>query len=365
MKIRIDFYCDNNKKENVIIKDGIKTISPKKLYALKDEVMVFIAAASKHQYIIKTQLEENGIHHIVEMDNFFLQTFIMSLIEMNNQDINEQFKCILDDGEYISRRFEYVVGYRPNLNNPQTFNEKIQWLKLHDFKPEYTQLVDKYMVKQYVKEKIGDEYITPTLGIWDNFDDIRFDELPEKFVLKCTHDSGSMVVCNDKKEFNREAARTKLNSKLQFNYFWVTRERPYKNVERKIIAEKFLENKNGEMIDYKFLCANGKVKYIFTCSDRNTEKGLHVNFYTTDWSPLPFERHYHKREREIEKPDQLEEMIELSEKLAVGLKFVRVDFYLVDERIYFSELTFYPGGGMEEFTPQEWDYELGKMINGI
>lgn len=363
MGFHIDFFCDNNKKENTLIKDGIKTISLEKLYSLKDEVLVFITVTDKYQDSIRLQLDENGIYNIVRVDYLFLQNFINSLLSMNDEGIKKQFEFILSDAEYISRYFEYRIGYRPNLNNPQTFNEKLQWLKLYAYKPEYTQLVDKYMVKQYVKGRIGDRYLTPTLGVWNSFDDIHFDELPEKFVLKCTHDSGSMIVCKNKKEFNREDARRILNYKLQVNYFFVGREKPYKEVERKIIAEKFLENKNGEgLIDYKFLCANGEVKYVFTCSDRNTEKGLHVNFYKPDWTPLPFERHYHKREEEIKKPDQLREMIELAEKLAKGLKFVRVDFYLVNERIYFSELTFYPGGGMEEFNPEEWDYELGKMI---
>lgn len=359
----IDFFCDNNKNENILIKDGIKTISLEKLYSLKDKVLVFIAVTDKYQDGIRLQLEKNGIYNIVRVDYLFLQNFINSLLSMNDEDIKKQFEFILNDEEYLSRYFEYRIGYRPNLNNPQSFNEKLQWMKLYDYKPMYTQLVDKYMAKQYVKERIGNKYLTPTLGIWDNFDDIHFDELPEKFVLKCTHDSGSMIVCKKKEEFNMEEARTIINYKLQVNYFLIGRERPYKDVERKIIAESFLENKNGEgIIDYKFLCANGKVKYVFTCSDRNTKKGLHVNFYKTDWTPLPFERHYHKRESEIKKPDQLGEMIGLAEKLAMGLKFVRVDFYLVDEKIYFSEFTFYPGGGMEEFTPEEWDYELGKMI---
>lgn len=360
----IDFFCDNKKKEDIVIRDGIKTISVQKLYSLKDSVLVFITVMDKFQESIFLQLKQNGIKNIVQVDYLFLQIFIESLFATNDENIARRFKFVLSDAEYISQRFEYFTGYPPNLDNPRTFNEKLQWLKLYDYKKEYTKLVDKYMVRQYVEKQIGSEYLTPLLGVWNNFEAIEFEKLPEKFVLKCNHDSGSMVVCRNKDEFQKEIAKQFLNGRLQLNYFWVSREKPYKDVQRKIIAEKFLENTNGqELIDYKFLCANGKVKYIFTCSDRNTEKGLHVNFYETDWRPLPFERHYPRQKKEIEKPKQLEEMIGLAEKLSTDLKFVRVDFYLIDEKIYFSELTFYPGGGMEKFTPEEWDYELGKIID--
>ncbi len=358
----IDFFCDNKKEENVVIRDEVKTISLQNLYSLQDDVLVFITATDKYQDSIFFQLKQNGIKNIVKVDYLFLQIFIESLLFMDDEKINKKFAFILNDAEYISQRFQYFIGYRPNLDKPRTFNEKLQWLKLYDYRKEYTQLVDKYLVRQYVKERIGDEYLAPMLGIWNRFEEIDFEKLPEKFVLKCTHDSGSMVVCKNREKFQKEKVQRYLESRLQMNYFWVGREKPYKDVERKIIAEKFLEGKNGKLIDYKFLCANGKTKYIFTCSDRNTENGLHVNFYRTDWSPLPFERHYPKQKREIEKPVQLEEMIGLAEKLAEGIKFVRVDFYLIDEKIYFSELTFYPGGGVEEFTPEEWDYELGKII---
>lgn len=360
----VDFYCDNNKKEGLTIKDGVKTISPEALYLLKDSVLVFITVVDKHQQSIKTQLEQRGIRNIVRMDYLFLQTFMESLIEMDNIKLKEQFKCILDDEDFICRTFEYYNDYHANLNNPKSFNEKLQWLKLHDHNPKYTQLVDKYEVKKYVADKVGEDYVIPTLGIYRSFDDICFDKLPQQFVLKCTHDSGSIIRCKDKDGFDPIAVKDFLDNRLKFDYFLAGREWPYKNVNRRIIAEKYLENKNGQdIIDYKFLCADGVVQYVFTCSNRNTKTGLRVNFYERDWTPLPFERHYPKRKEEIEKPGQLSEMIELAEKLSSGLKFVRVDFFIIDGHIYFSELTFFPGGGMEEFIPVEWDYKLGEMIN--
>lgn len=359
----IDFYCDNNKKEGLVIKNGVKTVSLNELYSLKDKILVFITVRDEYQDSIKCQLEENGIWNTVRVDYFFLQTFAESLFEMNDQNINKEFRCVLDDDEYLCRQFEYHVGYRPDLSNPQTFNEKIQWLKLHDRKPEYIRMVDKNAVKGLIAQQIGKKYINPTIGIWNSFDEIDFSELPNSFVLKCTHDSGSVVLCRDKKDFDKKQIKKFLDSKLSVNYFWFSREWPYKGVDRKIIAENYLENQSGEgLIDYKFLCAEGKVKYIFTCSERGTKAGLCVNFYERDWTPLLFERHYRRREKEIEKPGQLTEMIELAEKLSAGLRFIRVDFFIVDEQIYFSELTFYPGGGWEEFTPPQWDRELGKII---
>lgn len=360
----VDFYCDSNKKEGLTIKNGIKTISLETLYSLKDNVLVFVTVVDKYQKSIRTQLEQEGIHNIVRMDYLFLQTFIESLNEMNNISIKEQFKCILDDEDFICKTFEYYNDYHANLHNPKSFNEKLQWLKLHDHNPKYTQLVDKYEVKKYVADKIGKDYVIPTLGIYNSFDDICFDKLPHQFVLKCTHDSGSIVRCKDKDDFDQIAVKDFLDNRLKFDYFLAGREWPYKNVNRRIIVEKYLENADGQdIIDYKFLCADGVVQYIFTCTNRNAKTGLRVNFYERDWTPLPFERHYPKRKEEIEKPNQLAEMIELAEKLSSGLKFVRVDFFIIDEHIYFSEFTFFPGGGMEEFTPVEWDYKLGEMIN--
>lgn len=360
----VDFYCDNNKKEGLTVRDGIRTISPETLYSLKDSVLVFITVVDKHQHSIKAQLEQNGIHNIVRMDYLFLQTFIESLNEMENTNIKEQFKCILDDEDFICRTFEYYNDYHANLKNPKSFNEKLQWLKLHDHNPKYTQLVDKYEVKKYVAGKVGEDYVIPTLGIYNSFDDIHFDKLPDQFVLKCTHDSGSIIRCKDKDGFDQIAAKDFLDNRLKFDYFLAGREWPYKNVNRRIIAEKYLENVDGQdIVDYKFLCADGVVKYIFTCANRNTKTGLRVNFYERDWTSLPFERHYPKRKEEIEKPDRLSDMIELAEKLSNGLKFVRVDLFIIDGHVYFSELTFFPGGGMEEFTPVEWDYKLGEMIN--
>lgn len=360
---KIDFYCDNNKEENLIVRDNIKTISVNSLYFYKNEVLVFITVTKKYQHSIRRQLENNGIYNIISVDYLFLQRFIESLLEMNNLHINEKFKCILNDAEYISRQFEYHMGYRPNLDAPQTFNEKIQWLKLHDRNPEYTKLVDKYEVKKYIAGKIGEQYVVPTLGIYDSFDEIDFNNLPMQFVLKCTHDSGSVMICKDKAKFDKNKAKEILEEGLKRNFYWSGREWPYKNVKPRIIAEPFLYGLDEEgFIDYKFLCMDGKVEMVFTCAERWSPEGLCVNFYDKYWNPLPFERHYRRRKTEITRPNGYEDMVTLCEKLSLGLKFIRIDFYFVQGEIYIGELTFYPGNGMEEFSPEKWDYKLGDMI---
>lgn len=363
MGCEINFYCDNNKEEGLEVREGVRTISLDKLYSFKDDVLVFITVAHKDQKTIKTQLEKNGIRNIIVIDYLFMQTFMEDILKKNDRRLNEQFKYILDDKEYISRQFEYYLGYCPNLDNPKTFNEKLQWLKLYDRNPKYTQLVDKYEVKKYVANIIGEEYVIPTLGIYNSFEEIDFEKLPQQFVLKCTHGCGGVMVCKDKTGFDINIAKEVLHRKLKQNQYWYGREWPYKNVKPRIIAEQYLEEADTEdLVDYKVLCMNGTAKLAFTCTNRFGEGGLCVNFYDRYWNPMPFKRHYPRRRREVNKPTRYEEMLILSEKLSTGMRFVRVDFYFVKERIFIGEMTFYPGNGIEEFMPEEWDYKLGEMI---
>lgn len=268
----------------------------------------------------------------------------------------------MPDDEYLTKIFKNAMGKELDLKNPLTFNEKLQWLKLNDRKPVYTVMVDKYEAKNYVAKIIGDEFIIPTLGVWNRFDDIDFNTLPRQFVLKTTHDSGGVVVCKDKNRFNVKKCRKIINSSLKKNYFYQGREWPYKNVSRRIIAEKYMEDATGALMDYKFMCFNGHCEYIFTCTERFSESGLKVTFFDRNWNLLPFKRHYPISEKKITKPVQLEKMIFLAEKLSESIPFVRVDFYEIEGKIYFGELTFFPGSGIEEFTPEEWDYKLGELI---
>lgn len=274
------------------------------------------------------------------------------------------WKSSLSDEEFLRRIFKVKLGYDLNLENPKTFNEKLQWLKLHDRNPLYTTLVDKYEVKKWVAERIGEEYIIPTLGVYNEYSEIDFDALPNQFVMKCTHDSGGVVIVKDKTSFNKKFAEKKLRSALKRDFYLPGREWPYKNVARKIIVEKFMCNEEmAELIDYKLMCFNGKVLYTFVCSERFSSDGLKVTFFDNNWNVMPFERHYPKSQKLIPKPKQFSEMIKIAETLAANIPFVRVDLYDISGQIYFGEMTFYPGSGFEEFNPKEWDEKLGKLIS--
>lgn len=269
---------------------------------------------------------------------------------------------ILPDDIYL--RFLYLVKiHRPlRLKHPQTFNEKLQWLKLYNRDPEFTRMVDKYEAKQYVAERIGEEYIIPTLGVWERFDEIDFDSLPDQFVLKCTHDSGGLVICRDKTTLDISAAREKIEACLKRNYYWDYREWPYKDVKPRIIAEQYLPGENGELLDYKFMCFNGEMKCCMVCSQRQSGHGLHVDNYDRQWQKLPFERGYPSSDTIHPRPQHFDTMVARAEELAENLPYVRVDFYETAGRVYFGELTFFPGSGVAKFRPPEWDAILGSWI---
>ena len=273
----------------------------------------------------------------------------------------------LPDQEYLEKKFFARLKYPLCLDNPQTFNEKLQWLKLYDRKPEYTVMVDKYKVRDYIKERIGEEYLIPLLGVWDKAEDIDFDKLPNQFVLKCNHNSGlGMYICKDKSKLTKRqinVIRKNLAKGLKQDYYLTGREWPYKNVPRKIIAEKYMANdKNEGLTDYKFMCFKGKVKCCFVCTDRFSKEGLKITFYDTNWKIMPFRRHYPKSNEPIAKPVNYEKIIKLAEQLSKDIPFVRTDFYEINEELYFGELTFYPGSGFEEFIPHVGDEILGQWI---
>lgn len=267
----------------------------------------------------------------------------------------------MPDKWYLSLMFRSKMGYWMDWKHPQTFNEKLQWLKIHDRDPLYTQLVDKCEVRKYIAKKIGDEYLIPLLGIWSNIKDIDFDKLPNQFVLKCTHDSGSVIICKNKESFDVAAAKQKLAKALKVKYYALSREWPYKNVKPQIIAERYLES--NDLNDYKFQVFNGKVKNCFVCSKRFSKDGLHVTFFDRRWNPLNFTKLYPKETDALAQPVFFEKMVEISEKIAKQFRFLRVDFYEYENRIYIGELTFYPGAGFEKFDPPEWDKKFGDLID--
>lgn len=271
----------------------------------------------------------------------------------------------MEDEKYLSFLFYKKMKRKLNLDNPITFNEKLQWLKLYDRQDYYTKLVDKNLAKGIIGKIIGNEYIIPTLGVYEKFEDIEFSKLPKRFVIKCTHDSGGIVICKDKDKLDLKKAKKKINNSLKKNYYYKWREWPYKNIEPKIIIEKYMDDGiNNQLSDYKLMCFNGKVKCSFVCTDRdNKENGLAVTFYDINWNKMPFRRHYRNDDKEIVKPKNYEKMIELTEKICKKIKFARVDWYEIEGKLYFGEVTFFPGAGIEEFEPYEYDIKFGNMIN--
>lgn len=275
------------------------------------------------------------------------------------------FKWMKDE-TYLKIAFYFKMGKKLDLNNPTTYSEKLQWLKLNDRDPNYTSLVDKYEVRKFIEKTIGEDYLIPLLGVWNSVDEIDFDKLPNEFVLKCTHDSGGLVICKDKSKLDKEMAKKKLEKSLKHNYFWGQREWPYKNISPQIIAEKYMiDTKYNELKDYKIMCFDGIPKMVLVVSNRNNENSeVFMNFYDTDWNKLPLKRaNKSSSSAPHDTPTKLRDMLELAKQLSNGFPFLRVDFYEVNERIYFGELTFFPASGMEKFEPEEWDCTLGSWLN--
>lgn len=269
----------------------------------------------------------------------------------------------MSDEKYLRYRYYKHFHKELNLSNPRTFNEKLQWLKLYDHNPIYTKMVDKYEAKKYVASIIGDKYIIPTLGVWDRFSDIDFDVLPNQFVLKCTHDSGGLVIVKDKKNADLKAIKKKINRCLNRKYYYTGREWPYKNVKPRIIAEKFLFNDNGESLrDYKFFCFNGVAKALFVASDRNANVETKFDFFDMNFMHLDIINGHPNSKENIRKPITFDKMVEASQIISRNIPMVRVDFYEINEKMYFGEITFFHWSGFEPFIPAFWDDIFGSYI---
>ncbi|MBR3016515.1 MAG: glycosyl transferase [Clostridia bacterium] len=272
----------------------------------------------------------------------------------------------MPDDMYLKKLYKAWMGKELDLEHPRTLNEKIQWLKIHDHSPVYPQLVDKYGVKEFVGNLIGKEHIIPTFGVWDRFEDIDFEKLPDQFVLKCTHDSHGLVICKDKSKLNMESAKKKLNRALHRKYYKKFREWPYKEVKPRIIAEEYVEDESGFLTDYKFYCFHGVPDCVLTCFDRMTGN-TRFFFFDRNWEL----KRYNKQGKEAPegftkpKPEGIEKMFDLAEILAKasGAPFIRVDFYNAYGRIYFGELTLYPAAGFDTGRLPETDILFGDKLN--
>lgn len=270
------------------------------------------------------------------------------------------FKWMKDE-TYLKIAYWCKMDKKLNINHPKTYNEKLQWLKLNDRNPKYPSLVDKYEVRKHIKKLIGEEYLIPLLGTWDNVDDIDFSELPNQFVLKCTHDSGGVVICHDKSKLDVKMTKRKLAKLLSHNYFWGQREWLYKSIKPRIIAEKYMvDESRKELKDYKFFCFKGKPKAMFIATDR--ERDTRFDFYDLKFNHLPFTQKYPNADKPIIKPKSFERMIKLASILSAGIPHVRIDFYDINGKIYFGEMTFFHFSGWEKFDPPEYDNIFGNWL---
>lgn len=269
------------------------------------------------------------------------------------------------DNIYVKALYRATIRRKCNLKNPVGYNEKLQWLKLHDRNPEYIQMVDKYEVRSYIAELFGEEYLVPCLGVYESVDDIDVAKLPEQFVLKCTHDSGSVEICMGKASFDWDAVKSHLESAMKRNYYSTYREWPYKTVKPRIVVEQYMvDDESLDLPDYKIMCFNGEARIIEHHENRFTGETHTQTFYTRDWNVLPITQPgLPLTHTPVRRPEQLDDMLSMSEQIAKDMYHARIDWYIINGKIYFGEITFYDGSGFEPFDSWEMEEYLGSQID--
>ena len=271
----------------------------------------------------------------------------------------------LSDKAFLEKAYRAYMGRDLNLVSPKAYTEKLQWLKLYDRRDIYTTMVDKAQAKGYISERLGtSEYCIETLGVWDRFDDIDFDLLPDQFVLKCTHDSGGIVICKDKSKMDLNKAREIINDGLKRSFFMQTREPQYKKVKPRIIGEPYVEDHSSkELRDYKFFCFDGKARCLFVATDRQViNEPTKFDFFDLNYTHLNIINGHPNAKNPPEKPLNFELMIKLAETLSTGFPHIRVDFYEANGKVYVGELTLHHFSGFEPFVPDHWDYTFGDWL---
>lgn len=286
----------------------------------------------------------------------------LSLKQRIYRKVYTTFGRLIPDKIYLKMMYQVKMGKKLDLKNPVTYNEKLNWLKLYDRKEIYTKMADKYAVREIVSQKLGDEYLIPLLGVWERAEDINFSQLPNQFVLKCTHDSESAIICRDKTTFDEKNTVKKLSDAMRKNYFYDSREWSYKNIKPRIVAEKYMEDSTDqELRDYKFFCFDGVPKALFIATDRGKGE-TKFDYFDINFNHLDLIQHYPNAKQPLRKPVNFDKMLEFAVKLSKDIPHVRVDFYEVDGRLYFGELTFYHFGGFMEFEPECWDTIFGEWL---
>lgn len=277
--------------------------------------------------------------------------------------LNQKISRIISDKLYLKIKYRLCIGKKLDLNNPKALNEKMQWSKLYDRNPLYTNLVDKYKVREYIKNAIGEEYLIPLLGVYDSYDEIDFNSLPNEFVLKPNHTSGDIYICHDKDQIDHRKLEKDIKRWLKRQYYWIHREWPYKNVKPRIVCEKYMvDHDSGDMKDYKIECFNGKATGTYVCLQRESKEGLAIDYYDMNWNFIPGGVDFRSSGILLQRPKNFNEMIEIAEELSRDIPYVRIDLYEINGKVYFGELTFFPGAGFVPFKPDSFDYLLGSWL---
>lgn len=280
--------------------------------------------------------------------------------------IVSRLSCLIpNDALYLKILYRLEFKRKLDLNNPITYSEKLQWLKLYYHNPIHTIMADKYAVKQYVKNLVGEKYVIPTLFVWDCVEDIEWEKLPQQFVLKTTHDGGNfgVIICKDKSKLDISSVEKRLRRSLNRNTFMLGREWPYKNIKPQIVAEKYIEDTTqGELRDYKFFCFDGVVKAMLIASGRQSHGDVCIDYFDRDFNWLPIRKSHKNAEIHPQQPQLLTQMIALAETMSKSIPHVRVDLYEANGNIFFGEFTFFSSGGLTPFRPEEYDYQFGEWL---
>ncbi len=358
---KVSYYVDNNKAGGECNELPVHSVDYLKEHP---DDYVFISARGTAEDEIAKQLESIGIDSYYRFESDYAPIDLAHYLDgLGDKELIKAFPSIMDDEAYLKIRFKYRMGYDLNLDKPRTFNEKLNWLKIHDRKSIYTIMADKLAVKDYVSKKIGCEHVVPLFDVWERYEDIDFRSLPNQFVLKCSHNCGDIVICKNKNDYNYAFAKRQFDKALKRNAFWPDREWPYKEVRPLIIAEKFIESNDAVLVVYKFFCFDGE-PFIVQVVNNDKMPNESIDYYDLNWQLLEVRQNYPNSKTHVDKPKKLSEMIEICKILSYGMSFVRVDLYLdKNDWIYFSEYTFYSDSGSERFYPNKWDLILGDRLD--
>ncbi len=355
---KISYILVSSKKNNPDNIQGIPVLSKQDIKEeMKKNILILIATFENISELIYYDFLQCGYYNIVRIcDSLYEKLCWENLYHYNAHLSMNQYETALKEW------YQNVTGFKLDLEKPMSYNEKIQWIKLHGITPIMVKLTDKYEVRRWVKNKIGEEYLIPLLGVWNNFEEIKIDMLPNEFALKCTHGCAWNEIVKDKKKWDSKAAKKKFDKWMKINYaFRGGLQLQYKDIIPRIIAEEYLENEDGDLFDYKFWCFEGKVEFIMFLSERN--KGLRMNNYDNEWNLLPFTYNYSNSNKKIKRPEKLDEMIKLAEKLSEGFSHVRVDLYFLnDGTIKFGEMTFTSCNGICKWSNENINNYLGSLI---